>query len=262
MNRYLPALVISLLLHVGVFLLALIGWIGASHDTPVASVPVEIISTVPQHEMAAAPVDTQAVKTPEPVPAPPEPVPTPPPPTPQVQPIPTPSKAQAKPDTPPVKAPPDKNGLKKPTPPVKPQPDILGGILDNTPSKSQTRQQAQANTHPTQGASNYGAAPNDAGQKVALTALTDRISKLWTLNCDVPGSDQVIVKIRFMLSPNGRVISGPTWIDQRDDPVWQAAAGLAIAAVNKGQPYGDLPDGLYNQQLTINFDAKAACRAR
>ncbi len=262
MKRLLPALLVSVLLHVGVFLLALLTWATESVAPPVASVPVEIVSSVPQHEMAAAPVDTNAVKPPEPIPAPPEPVkPTPPPPTPP-QPLPEPLKPQKAPEKPVTKAPPDKNGTKKPEP-DKPTLDLNAlSQVGATPPKSKTRQQAQANTHPTSGVSNYGAAPNDAGVKVALDALTDRISRLWTLNCDVPGSDQVQAKIKFTLSPNGRVIAGPDWVNRRDDPVWTAAAGLAQAAVKKGEPYGDLPDGLYNVPITLNFDAQKACNGR
>ena len=262
MRRFFPAFVVSILLHAGVFLLALLTWVATPKAIPIPSVPVEIVSSVPQHEAAAAPVDTMAVKPPEPVPAPPEPVkPTPPVPAPP-QPLPEPIKPVKTPEKVVTKAPPDKNGIKKPVP-EKPTLDLNAlAQIGAAPSKAKTRQQAQANVHPTNGSSNTGAAPNDAGQKVALDALADRIKKLWTLNCDVPGSDQVVATVTFTLSPNGRVIMGPTWVNRRDDPVWEAAAGLAIAAVNKGQPYADLPGGLYGQPIKLNFDAKTACRDR
>ncbi len=263
MGKYVPAFVVSVLLHVGIFLLAFITWLNTPKPMPMASIPVEIISDVPQHEMAAAPVEPDAVKPPEPIPAPPVPPTQPPVPAP-VQPIPEPIKPQKKPDTPakaPV-APPDKNGMKKPTP-QKPTLDLDAlSQVAATPSKANTKKQAQANLHPTNGQSNYGAAPNDAGQKVALDALTRQISKLWILSCDVQGWDAIKPQIKFTLSPNGRVIDGPDWVNQRGDPMWVSGAARATAAVNKGQPYSDLPDGLYNVPITITFDAHKACNGQ
>lgn len=260
MNKYVPALVVSVLLHAGVFLLALIIWANTPREVPLASVPVEIVSSVPQHEMAAAPVVPDAVKPPEPIPAPPEPPKQQPLPAP-VQPIPEPVKPQ-KPTPQTAKAPtapPDKNGMKKPQP-EKPTLDLNAlSQIAATPSKANTKKQAQANVHPTNGQSNYGAAPNDAGQKVALDALTRQISKLWILSCDVEGWDKIKPDIKFTLSPNGRIIDGPTWVNQRNDPTWDSGAARAMAAVNKGQPYSDLPDGLYNVPITITFDAHKAC---
>lgn len=262
MKRLFPAFVVSILLHAGVFLLAMWVWATKPIPAPPPSVPVEIVSSVPQREMAAAPVEPTAVKTPEPVPQPPEPV-KPPPPTPTPvppQPVPAPVKPQKTPEKPVVtKAPPDKNGIKKPQP-EKPTLDLDAlSQISATPSKAHTLKPAQANTHPTNGAANSGAAPHDAGQKAELQALTARISKLWILSCDVQGWDTIKPQIKFTLSPGGRVIDGPTWVNHRGDPMWDSGASRAMAAVNKGQPYNDLPGDLYNVPITITFDADKAC---
>jgi outer membrane biosynthesis protein TonB len=276
MKKFGPSFLVSLLLHAGLILLALISLQLNPPPVKVASVPVTIISDMPSRQMAEAPVDELAVKTPEPVPAPEEPVPPQPVPEPP-QPVPAPVKPAAKP-TPakPAPVPPDKNGMKKadPTPvkkptPAKPAPkakpqDSLLDRLAATPSQAPTRRAPSASTQKTTGQSAVGSGPADAGLKTEMNALTQRLNKLWLLNCDVPGSQDVAPEIRFTLSPNGRVTDGPVWVNKRNDPVWQAGANLALAAVNKGQPnaFIDLPDGLYNRPLKIIFDARKACQGR
>jgi outer membrane biosynthesis protein TonB len=276
MKKFGPSFVISLLLHVGLILLAFFSWQFSPPPVTVVSVPVTVVSDMPSRQMAEAPVDELAVKTPAPIPqpdpVPPQPVPTPP------QSVPTPIKPAAKPiPTPPkpTPAPPDKNGLKKPAPtPVKPTPvkptapkakpqDDLLSRLAATPSQAPTRRQASASTQKTTGISAQGAGPADAGQQAQLGLLVQRLTKLWLINCDVPGSDQVSAEVTFTISPNGRVIAGPNWVNKRNDPVWQAGANLALAAVNKGQPnyYIDLNE-LHGKPLKITFDAHKACQGR
>ena len=269
-----PSFVISLLLHVGLILLAFVSLQLSPPPVKVASVPVTIISDMPSRQMAEAPVDELAVKTPEPIP---QPEPVPPQPTPEPpQPVPTPVKPAAKPA--PAKAapaPPDKNGMKKadptpakkptpakPAPKAKPQDDLLSRLAA-TPSQAPTRRPPSASTQKMAGLSAKGAGPADAGQKAQLGLLVQRLMKLWLLNCDVPGSDQVKADVRFTISRGGRIISGPTWVNKRGDPVWQAGANLAMAAVNKGQPnaYQDL-DMIQEQEVTVTFDAQKACQGQ
>lgn len=287
-NRYGVPLALAAVLHVGLFLLAYVSWISAPKPSVMASVPVELVSQVPMHEQMETPVDSLAVKTPapepapeetpketEPVPAPklpvptqkevvkPEPVKTPPP-----KPTPAPPKPAPK-ETP---APPDKNGMKKPqpdakakpakaAPPAKPALDLsnLAAQMAAQAAKSRTRTPAQANTHATNGNSNTGSAPADAGTQTALTALTERLRHLWTTSCDVPGFNTVHPDIRFMISPNGRVVQGPDWTNPRNDSVWEAAASRAKSAVKRGELYDDLPKELYNRPLVITFDGQKAC---
>lgn len=292
MTRFPSAFVISVLLHVGLFILVFMGWVNSPKPILVTSVPVELVSKVPSREQAESPVDKLAVKTPQPIPAPEEkPAPVPPTPAPKL-PVPTPQKAvvpEKKPEPKPVpapkppepkptpkpadKAPPDKNGMKKPvpptpekpekkTPPAKPALDL--DALAQTaaaPSKAPARTLAQANTHKTNGASNNGSGPADAGTvDQALTALTAKLVRLWSPNCDVPGGNKVDLHLLFVISPNGRVISGPDWANSNSDPVWEAAANRAKAAVKRGELYDDLPGGVYNHPLDIEFDARTACR--
>ena len=292
MSRFPPAFVISVLLHVGLLMLALFSWEHAPKPISVSAVPVELVAKVPSRQQAEAPVDKLAVKTPQPIPAPeeqPKPVPpTPAPPLPvpapqkevvpqkkpEPKPVPTPKPPEPKPvpkppEPKPVdKAPPDKNGMKKPVPAEKTKPAPAKPSLDldalaqtaASPSKAPTRTLPQANTHRTTGISSTGSGPADAGVvNQALTALTSKLGHIWAPNCDVPGGNKVDLHLLFVISPNGRVISGPQWTNPKNDPVWEAAATRAKAAVKRGELYDDLPAGVYNQQLDIEFDAQKVC---
>ena len=289
MRRFPVAFVVSVLLHVGLLLLAYISWKDAPKPVAVVSVPVELVAKIPSRQQAEAPVDKLAVKTPAPIPAPeeqPKPIPpTPAPPLPvpvpqkevvpqkkpEPKPVPTPKPPEPKPTPKPADtAPPDKDGMKKPTPPQKTKPAPAAPTLDlgalaqtaASPSKAPTRTLAQANTHRTTGMSNVGSGPADAGAQVALDALTQRLQHLWSPNCDVPGGNEVQPDIEFIVSPNGRVTEGPRWTNPRSDPVWQAGATRAMLAVKRGELYDGLPAGLYNRSITITFDAKNACRGQ
>lgn len=260
------ALIGSLLLHAGLLALAFLNWQHLPEAKTVVSVPVEIVAQIPEKSMAAAPVDEQAVLEPVPEPAPeeplpqPEPDPVPAPPAPK-QPVPEVKKDTKKPEpkkiepvkTPPKKA--DPKGVQKP----KPQTLDLDALSQtkSSPPKSNTRAPARPTPRLTDGSSQRGSAAADTGP--ALNALKEKLQRLWSPNCDVPGGDQVKAVIGFTISPNGRVIRGPEWENPRNDPVWQAAAGRAQAAVKKGELYDNLPNGLYNQPLEITFNAQKAC---
>ncbi|MDI7775283.1 hypothetical protein [Asticcacaulis sp. EMRT-3] len=278
MKKFGPSFLISLLLHAGLLALFLFSWVRTQKPLVPAAVPVEIVSQIPSREQAEAPVDQHAVLPPSPIPAPeetptppqPEPAPPLPVPTPQkaVTPAPKPTPKPTPKPAPPKPAPPDKNGLKKPVPPkpAKPQKPTLDlnalAQLAAAPSKSPTRQQARANTHRTTGASAVGSGPADAGQKQALALLGKRLQDAWLLNCDVPGSRDVNPEISFVLTPNGRALQ-VTWVNRRSDPVWQAGASLAMAAVNNAaEKSTDLPVSMYGQKITFTFLAEKACEGQ
>ncbi|MFN3229159.1 MAG: hypothetical protein ACK41P_04830 [Asticcacaulis sp.] len=266
-----PALVLSVLVHAAIVALAFAPWPDNRKALRVNSVPVTIISEV-QQEAPAPAIETSDVAPEEPVATPePEPVVAPPPPAPaksepKPEPKPEPKKADQK------KPEPKKPEPKKPEPKTPPKADAK-----KTPSKSENSAldldalskdlsktaAPKARTAPraAQGQSASGAGEQNTGP--ALDALTAKLQRLWSPNCDVPGGDKVIVDVRFTLSPTGRVVSGPVWDDRRiGDPLADAAVARAFSAVKRGEPYLDLPEGLYNQPLIITFNADKACRGR
>ncbi len=104
-----------------------------------------------------------------------------------------------------------------------------------------------------------GTAPADAGARTDIGTIVRGISQRWTPNCGLPGSDQVVVDIRFMIAADGRISKGPEWLNPRNDPLWEASASRAIGAVKAGEPYTNLPAAIYNRPIEITFDAARAC---
>jgi outer membrane biosynthesis protein TonB len=273
-----PALIASVLLHGGIFALALLK-VAPPERLPIGdAVPVTIVSSMPQAAPAetgpetveaTAPevVETPPVETPEvAAPPPPPPEPTPPTPAPKQKvtpppPAPTP-KAKAQP-TPPQKTPPAKTAPTK-SPPAKSRPsdaldlDALSADLAKSTKKGPPRK-AQAQTSST-GQSRSGALSAAAG--VQLGALVAKISDRWNLNCEVAAAENIAVPISFTIGRTGRVIDGPELREQRSDPVWRAAAVAAMRAVRAAEPYEGLPAELYNVELRPTFRASEACRNR
>ncbi len=105
----------------------------------------------------------------------------------------------------------------------------------------------------------FGIAPLSEADIASMRTLVEKLQKLWSPNCAVPGSNQVQVNIRFMLSPDGHVASGPSWTNPRSDGVWIAGANRAMMAVKRGEPYDNLPEGFYYKPITITFDSNRAC---
>lgn len=251
MRNLTPALAASALLHVALFAFALWRWPDEVRDLTLNAVPVTIVSDViaeaPEPAPAIEEPAAEAPVEPEPV-APPEPEPVPPP-TPQ--PTPPVKKTQPQPTPPP----------KKQTQPQRPALDLDALSEDLSRQNPRPAQKSgQGTRQGTQGLSRQGAAEVSTGP--ALNGLRDKLVRLWNLNCDVPGADEVVVRVGFTLSESGRVIRGPEWLNRSSDEVAQASATRALAAVRRGEPYDDLPEGLYNQSLIVNFDAKTACRNR
>ena len=263
MRRFGPAFIVSLLLHIGIGLLAFLTWKPSqTRFVESSSVPVEIISDIPQSKMAAAPVDPLAVKPPEPEPAPETPpVPTKPEPAPPA-PEPKPSKADKKADAKtPTKA--DKDGIKKPVPNNKaPTPQKNDGFLEGLTQPQTVTSKAPRNMRPsptkapTNGLSQSGNAPVDMGP--IQNAVKEAVQRNWA-PCQVVGADRTIVHIVFTLSANG-LITRLDWVDQSSAPEAIQSASIAKLSIKKGEPYGGLPADAYNRTYRMKFDPVIYCR--
>ena len=270
MSRKAASFTVSVLAHILIVGLFLLSWRPQALVDMGSSVPVELVSNIPQQEMAAAPVDPQAVKppapapdvVPEPVPPTPEPKPQP---APKVEPKPEPVKPEARPEKNTKAA--DKNGLQKPKPqtaPPKKQPSGLDLDSLSQPqtitSKSKTRTLPSAAPRETSGLSQQGSAPQDMGP--AYSALKAAVQANWS-PCNVAGANTIVVLIRFRLSASGRVVQGPDWVNETTDSLAVQAAAMAKLAIKKGEPYTGLPDALYNRDLPpVRFDPIKYCRAQ
>lgn len=224
-----PAILGSIVLHALVVGVAIWRFPTQAREI-ISAVPVQIVSDVPQR--AAAPAQEQGVVEDLPTEPEPEPEPAPAPP------------------------PPEKKAPTPPPPKKKQEASLdLDALTDSLKSPRPARRNLNAAS---KGTSNTGSAAQDMGP--ALDALTQKLMRLWSPNCGVEGADQITVRVSFMLSDGGRVVRGPRWENARMDPTWQAAGQRAISAVKRGEPYEDLPEGLYNEPLIVNFNGREACR--
>ena len=98
-------------------------------------------------------------------------------------------------------------------------------------------------------------------------ALMAKIKPRWNgLDCDVPGADTIVVRVRFSVDAAGRLTGEPegSVTGGAPDGVMQAAARGAERAVRVSAPFDDVPPEqrrLMNP-VTVRFSAAQSCRGR
>jgi outer membrane biosynthesis protein TonB len=204
----------------------------------------------------------------------PKPEPAKPRPIQKVEPKPTPKpvpKAEAKPAPTPKPLPPA-----KPTPaPARPapakaeapafDPDAVFASLDKASKAAGARKSAAARgpTRP-ETAVQARLAPG-TGAQVSQSALSDlgsELERLWNPNCDAASAIGVI-KVTFRLDGGGRLIGDPqSSAEGSANPVVKVASDRAKRAVYQGSPFDSLPQALYGQRITVNFNAQQFCANR
>lgn len=288
MRRPSPAILGSIALHAGVVGLAFVSWSSKDEMKPlVNSVPVSIVSDI---EIAAAPADnpqeepspedgeTAPVETP-PEPTPPEPEPTPPAPQtrptpPPPRPTPTPPEKKAPAPTPrPTPTPPEKKAptptptpapRAAPTPPEKkapatpprtqrPAPGLDLDALAGPPRQTQNR------GRPAAGQQGTGAAPRATGPQLA--ALGAQVTPNWNINCDMPGMDDLVIRVTVRLSSDGQIVGTPRLQDVQNDSTWRAASDAMQRALRATAPF-TVPDGFQAQEVPFRFETKRQCGNR
>lgn len=251
-----PALIASVVVHLGVAALALFAWPHQSKPITMGAVPVTIVTDGPAElrKTQEGPEELDAL-TEEPIPElPPEPVAPPAPePTPTPEPKPVPEKPREK---------------AKPQPSPKPQKqadldfDDLqkrlekagGGQPKGGGKKGPPRPATSPKPTPDGGAG--GGPPGEW-----LQGLLADLYKYWRPNCFVEGGRSVKVSVKVVLSPSGRVMGEPQIIRSSGATPELVEAGKtrAVLAVNRAQPFKNMPPELAGDSLTLNFDAQKAC---
>lgn len=226
------------------------------------AVPVQIVSENivlggpvdnPSEELvtedaATAPVETVPEPTPpEPTPPPPAPTPRPTPPRPTPRPTPQPPRPTPQPPRPQQPQPPRQQA-------PRPQPGLNLDALAGAPRPSPNRGQRA----PTGGGAS-GTASQTTGPQV--TAMFQQIIPNWILPCDVPEARNLRIQMDVTLSRDGRIVSGPTLISPRSDPVWRAAADAAMRALRQTAPF-DVPANFTGGAYRPTFNTEEACRNR
>jgi outer membrane biosynthesis protein TonB len=278
-----PSALASLLLHALVLGAGLIvlPWFGkpvqianvtAITLTPAPPAPPPPALQAPEAQTSAAPEPTPRPAPPvPPTPAPEPPKPTPQPPKP-APPKPQPAPTPAKPTPTPPKI--DPKAMPKPAP-AKPRAktkaadsDFLSSLttsLDKS-AASQTRQQSA-----TRGPPRTETAPTariDPGAEQATadaaSAVGARLNRIWNKSCGVEGFRDLVIHVKFNLTPQGALQGAPQVLDppQAGNGVWQAAADRAVRAVVQAAPFAELPRQTYGEWKTFTaiFNGKEACQ--
>lgn len=250
MERPGSALAASIAVHAAVVLGVLgYGMLGFTRapQPMVTSVPVQIIS----EELVLG--GTPGPVTPEVEPEPPVETPAAAPPPPP-EPAPPPPRPTERPVTPPVKRPPPpRPPVTPPRRPVEPSLD-LGELSRAPPGRTPPR-----TPPPRSGGGSPGPAAQTSGPQI--TAMFQQIIPNWILPCDVPGARNLRIQMDVTLSADGRIVSGPTLVGARSDPVWRASADGAIRALRQTAPF-DVPAGFTGGAYRPTFNTEEACRGR
>ena len=163
-------------------------------------------------------------------------------------------------DKPPEKKPeekkPEKKAEKKPEK-KKPKLDMdqIAAFLNKTDEeKAAPEQPSELAAEPAQGETNLQGT-DDRLAATFVEALVQRIRECWTVP---PGAREanIVVKVRFGLNPDGSVIGVPEIRNPSADPLFDATARSAVAAVMECQAYSFLPQDKYDlwKDLIINFN--------
>jgi protein TonB len=262
-----PSMMVSVGLHLAVFLSAVIVWPWFGKPVQVANVTAITLTpapSAPPPPALQAPEEQQA-QAPEPTPTPEVKPPPAPPPQPQPTPVPKPPQPQPKPKA--DRAAADKllqSLAQTQKTPSKAKSDNFLANLDAslTPQKPQgaRRGPAQAET---------ALAPRtDPGAAQATTdaaaAVSGRLNRIWNKSCGVEGFRDLVIRVKFNLTIDGQLLGAPQVMDPAPpgNSVWQAAADRAVRAVNQAAPFSELPRHTYGQwkSFTAIFNGREACQ--
>ncbi|MCI5045852.1 MAG: cell envelope integrity protein TolA [Aquisalinus sp.] len=277
------AIVSSVLLHVGAFMLAYLS-LPDFRDNPLVEViiPIEILSEAEIAEETSVP-ETTAAPEPEPEAPEPEPEPEPVAPEPEPEPEPVTEPEEVVPPLPePEEAPVEEAPEPEPEPeeqpePVQPEPEpesepdpdnldldfLEDALKDLTPDQQRNAPRETPNAVP-------GERNQDRiglGQQLTATEY-DRIkahveSRCWNTQSFIgaPEPEKLVVRVEFELNRDGTLVGSPTVLNQTQiavsgNPFWRVAERAAITAVRECAPYDFLPESKYDawREIILNFN--------
>ncbi len=249
-----PALIASVVVHLGVGLLALFAWPHPSKPVNLGAVPVTIVTDGPAElrKSQQGPEELDAL-TEEPIPElPPEPV-APPAPEPTPTPAPIPAKAPEK--VKPTPSPTSKKQANLDFDDLQKRLEKAGGGQPKGGGKKGPPRPPTSPKPQPKGA--VGGGPSGEW----LQGLLADLYKYWRPNCFVEGGRSVRVSVKVVLSPSGRVMGDPAIVRSSgaDPELVRAGETRAVLAINRAQPFKNMPPELSGDSLTLNFDAQKAC---
>jgi outer membrane biosynthesis protein TonB len=264
------AMVVSVLLHAGALVFALISW-PQERALPIGgAVAINVVpnSAITDMRAAAEAQKEQTAQTEAPEPdAPPEAAPPSPQPTPK--PTPAPPQPQAAAKAAPKPAPqaptnPNAKGQKKPeAKPTGLDLDALAASLAKSkPSGGRASSAAKGPTRPETATQQRLAAGAGRGLSAnAAAGLASELMRRWNPNCEVEGGRAVKVRVTFTLGLGGQIV-GPVnagGAEESSNAVVKAAADRAIRAVYKTAADNAFPRETYGNTWAPTFNAQEAC---
>ena len=256
-NR-LPALAAAAAAHAGLLALLILAPSQPAMLPVGSSVPINIVSSAPATDSRPAiqAPETAAAATPQPQPQAAQQPPAPP--------IATPSFSASPAAAKPV----------KPSPP-QPSPNATRPAPSNVDwarmqqiiaaAKRNAGAQSSSAAHGPLRAETDTQARPDAGRGISESdqlGLTQLLERLWTLQCDVAGVQNVPpFKVRFTVTLTGHLLAPPDagGLENSPNPIIASVARRAIDAVRQAEPFAE---PYYGQSISPTFDAKKACAQR
>ncbi|MDX2258034.1 MAG: cell envelope integrity protein TolA [Hyphomicrobiaceae bacterium] len=141
--------------------------------------------------------------------------------------------------------------------------DRIAALIDKTPEKRGSPQSGTSTETDYKGPT-AGEREGTGDQLTAREAdllkgqLSGQLRNCWRLPGGGGGIEAAVVTIRWRLRPNGELDGLPEVVRPRNDPVYQAAARAAIAAVTECAPFRLPPDRYkFWRDITWDFDPRA-----
>ena len=150
----------------------------------------------------------------------------------------------------------------KPTPPAeKPKekfdPSDIAALLNKLPEKNQRRidPSPSPDLRPTQGDLALNQGSDDTVTLDEKDFLRQQIERCWVPPAGAQGADDLLIRLRIRLKPDGSLQAPPELINSGDNPYFQVAAESAMRAVRRCEPYS-MPPEKYGawQEIILNFD--------
>jgi outer membrane biosynthesis protein TonB len=133
-------------------------------------------------------------------------------------------------------------------------PDQIAAFLNKVDESKAPEQPSDQTAKPVAGIANLKGTDSELSATI-IQALVQRVRECWNVPAGAREAN-VIVKVHFGLNIDGSVIGVPEVLNPSADPLFDATARSAVAAVIDCQAYDFLPQAKYDlwKDLIINFN--------
>lgn len=276
---------LSVTLHAAVLAWATLSFTGKTFETqPVEALPVDLVSNEEFSKLSKGAKDAPKKEEPKPLvekkaeepkkvedvkpkaaekkevtPPPPAADPTPPPPEPKPDQI---ADKLKKPDEPKPQQVTEQKPLPPKRPPQPPQQkppkfdaDKIAALLDKRDPQRSVATGDLANQTPALGTSTGNDKKLSASE---IDALRARLMALWNPPVGIQNPEELVIRIRLQLQPDGRLAGPPIVVTSGTGPLYNSARDSAIRAVFRAQPFNMLKRDTYDawRDIEVTFDPR------